>query len=56
MDITEQEKHQRNNIGSRNLKKTKSEANFLTARSRERAEGKTVEDALYEDAKRRWEK
>ena len=56
MDITEQEKHQRNNIGSRNLKKTRSEANFLSARSRERAEGQTVEDVLYEDANRRWEK
>ena len=55
MDIAEQERQLRNNIGSRNFKKTKSEVNFLTARSRER-EGKTVDEMLYEDAKRRWEK
>ena len=40
---------------SRNLKKTKSEANFLSARSREREQGKAIEDILYEDAKRRWD-
>jgi hypothetical protein len=38
------------------MKKTKSEANFLSARSRERESGKTIEDMLYDDAKRRWEK
>lgn len=40
---------------SRNLKKVKSESNFLSARSRERESGKTVDQMLYDDAKRRWE-
>jgi hypothetical protein len=38
------------------MKKNKSEANFLTTRERELKNGKTVEEMLYEDAKRRWEK
>lgn len=36
------------------MKKVKSEANFLSARSRDG--GKTVDEVLYEDAKIRWEK
>lgn len=37
------------------LKKTKSEVNFLSA-TRSRDGGKTIDEVLYEDAKRRWEK
>eukprot|EP00347_Sterkiella_histriomuscorum_P013308 403365213 len=43
-------------VNSRNMKKTKSEANFTSARDREIQSGKTVDELLYEDAKRRWEK
>lgn len=46
----------RNGGGSRNMKKIKSEAIFLSIRSRERESGKTIDNMLYEDAKRRWEK
>jgi hypothetical protein len=41
---------------SRNLKKTRSETNFCSARSRELESGKTIDDILYDDAKRRWDK
>lgn len=43
---------------TRQMKKTKSEANFSSngQRDRERELGRPVEELLYEDAKRRWEK
>jgi hypothetical protein len=42
---------------SRNIKKVRSEANFASARSRERRlNGKTIDEALYEDAKIKQEK